>query len=145
VPGNNSLKLTIQAMNGLEQKTVIDMDFINFVKRTFKTNCVKCYPSLIHNFIVQNFKYSNDKFDEVIQAPYILLKTKTGDCDDFSLFAKCCLRILGLNPKYIVFARVPGKFTHVAVDCNGMLIDGTNALYNDWQTIFKKYKYYLFP
>lgn len=145
VAPESSFRKTIEIMKLLERKTLINDEFINFVHRQFKTNCFKCYAKLVHSYIVKNFRYKLDEFDEVIQAPYILLKSKIGDCDDFSLFAYCCLKILGQNPKYIVFGKVPGKFTHIAVMINGQILDGANKIFDDYHTILKKYNYYLYP
>lgn len=144
VSPRNSLKETIRLMKELEKKTLQNGEFINFVHKNFKSNCFKCYPKLVHSYIVQNFRYKLDEFDEVIQAPYVLLQSKIGDCDDFALFGYCCLKILGQVPKYIVFGRIPGKFTHIAVMINGQILDGANAIFNDYEMISKKYNYYLY-
>ena len=144
VDPSQSLKHTLSIIKDLENRTVFDPEFKYFVHQTFKKNCVECYPKLIHKYIVENFIYSDDKFDEVIQAGYILIKSKTGDCDDFSLFAKSVLRVLNIPSKYILFGRDKGKFSHIAVVTNSKLIDGTNVNFNDWKTIFKKYNYYLY-
>lgn len=145
VPVIHSLKHTMNVIRDLEKKTLIDKEFVNFVNRNFRTLCNECYPKLVHSFVIQNFKYKEDIFDEFIQAPYVLLQSKLGDCDDFSLFIHSTLRILNQNPKYIVFGKAPGKFTHIAVFCNGRIIDGTNANFNDWKSILRKYNYYLYP
>lgn len=145
VPVNQSLKSTMVVMRDLINKTLIDNEFICFVHRTFKTRCGDCVPKIIHSYVVQNFHYKEDVYDEVIQAPYILIKSRTGDCDDFALFIYCALRILGHAPKFIVFGKAPGKFSHIAIMVNGQIVDGTNANYNDYETILKKYNYYLYP
>jgi len=132
-------------MRNLETITLQNKIFIDFVKNSFKTQCGACIPKLIHQYIVKHFTYIPDQYDEVIQAPYILLNSKIGDCDDFSLFAFCALKILGKYPKYIVFGKSPGKFSHIAVMIDGKILDGTNPSFNDWQSITKKYNYFLYP
>lgn len=139
----NSLKETIRIMKELENITLNNIDFVRWVKETFKTSCNDCKGKLVHNYIVNNFTYILDTFDEVIQAPYVLLQTKKGDCDDFSLFSLCVLKILNEKPEYILFGKIPGKFSHIAVKLKGKIIDGTNNVFNDWQEIIMKYKYYL--
>ena len=140
VDPNVSLKETLKALKDLEQKTLLNDEFKKFVLRTFKTQCFTCIPKLIYDYVRLNFNYQNDLYDEVIAAPYILLKTKTGDCDDFALFIKSCLTICGIESKYILFGSIPGIFSHIAVLSGGKIIDGVNPVFNNVPT---KYKYFL--
>ena len=66
---------------------------------------------------------------------------KKGDCDDFALFIKTCMDILGgYNTHYILFAKKRNKFTHIAVFIergsysnkyvDPVVLDGANQNFN---------------
>jgi hypothetical protein len=107
-------------------------------------------PGKIYNYIRQNFDYvPDDPFDEIITAPYILLQTKKGDCDDFALFAKTCLDILGgWYTNYVLLGRQPEQFTHIITFAHRgrflmkyndpVVIDGANEQFN---IVSSEYKY----
>jgi hypothetical protein len=95
-----------------------------------------------------------DDYDEKITAPYLLLKTKNGDCDDFALFSKTCLDILRAYQKsdwissYWLLGKNYNEFTHIVCyahrgrflfsDRDPVIIDGANKVFN---TINNKYRY----
>jgi hypothetical protein len=143
------LRQTLSEMNQLEYLSKNNKSFVNFVNRNFKSECLACVPGLIWNYMQANFKYvKDDPFDEVIRAPHVLLTEKIGDCDDFSLFAKTCLDIIGgYNTNYILLAKNKNEFTHILVlasrNLNGFVdavyIDGANKTFN---VISDQYKFY---
>lgn len=152
VPSLQGLKNTIAQMNYLEQLSFNQTNFVNFVFKNFYSNCKACIPGKIWNYMKQNFRYSSDDpFDELITAPYILLETLKGDCDDFSLFAKTCLDILGgFNTNYILFGKEKNSFSHVACFCyrgtwknvfiDPVIIDGANEQFNLYPPQYKFFK-----
>jgi hypothetical protein len=152
VKPKDSLKKTLELMNYLERLSFNRPDFVKFVFEKFSSNCAACIPGKIWNYIQENFKYESDEpFDEIITAPYILLETKKGDCDDFSLFAKTCIDILGgFNSSYILFGKEKNNFSHVACFVNrgifnnsfidGVVIDGANKNFNVIPSQYRFYK-----
>lgn len=136
-----SLSETLKTMRILENLTYQNQGFIDWVLKTFKNDCVDCIPFKVWKYMQNNFRYVDDSFDEVIRAPYILLREKIGDCDDFALFSKCVLKIIGFKPVYIIFGEYRNRFTHIAVYCDNKLVDGVN---NNFNLIPPRYKFYKF-
>lgn len=96
----------------------------------------------------RNFTYKEDEFDETITAPYLLIETKQGDCDDFALFAKTCLDILGgWFTNYLLLGRERNKFTHIVTFAHRgkfllsyndpVIIDGANEEFNVISNAYK--------
>lgn len=165
VKPNAGLNNTLALMNLLENLSLQNQDFITFCYRNFYSECTGCIPGKIWNYIKNNFTYLPDEstlhlngnifsesgFDERITAPYVLLETKKGDCDDFALFAKTCIDIVGgYYSNYILFGKNKNQFTHIATFVHrGMVgnkfrdpvvIDGANNNFNLVDT--SKYKFY---
>ena len=152
VPVNQSLKKTFELMNYLEQKSIQNPLFVKFVFEKFSSNCSACIPGKIWKFMQENFQYiSDDPYDEILTAPYIMLETKKGDCDDFALFAKTCLDILGgFNTSYILFSKEKNNWSHIACFCSRgifnnnfidpVIVDGANSNFNVIPTQYKNYK-----
>ena len=152
VPSYQGLNKTLQLMKYLENLSLTKTDFIKFVYQNFSSKCVACIPGKIWQFIIDNFKYiSDDPFDEILTAPYLLLDTKQGDCDDFSLFSKTCLDILGgWNTNYILFGKEKNSWSHIACFANRgifnntfidpVIIDGANSTFNEIPNSYKFYK-----
>lgn len=146
------LKKTLELMNYLETLAIKNPEFVKFVFENFHSDCTPCIPGKIWNYIKNNFKYvSDDPFDEILTAPYILLQTKQGDCDDFSLFAKTCLDILGgFYTNYMLLGKEKNQFTHIVVFCHRgkagdqfidpVVIDGANDNFNLLHTKYRFYK-----
>lgn len=138
----NGLSETLAQMNYLEQLSFNNPQFVSFVYKNFNSECKACIPGKIWNYIKQNFQYEfDDPYDEKIKAPYVLLQMKKGDCDDFALFAKTCLDILGgWYTYYLLLAKRWKEFTHVVTFAHrGVLsnqyidpvvIDGANDAFN---------------
>lgn len=151
VPISQGFKKTIDLMNYLEQLSFNNTAFVKFVYENFNSNCVACIPGKIWKYIIENFEYqTDDPFDEILTAPYVLLETKKGDCDDFALFAKTVIDILGgLKSSYILFGKEKNAWTHIACFVNRgifnntfidpVIIDGSNQ---DFNLIGKQYNYY---
>ena len=151
VAPKDGLKQTLAIMNDLERLSFNRPDFVKFVFEKFSSDCQACTPGKIWKYIQENFKYVSDEpFDEIITAPYILKNTKHGDCDDFSLFAKTCIDMLGgFNSHYILFSKEKNNFSHVAVFVHrgifnntfidGVIIDGAN---NNFNVIPDQYNFY---
>ena len=152
VPAFQCLNKTLQLMNVLEQYSFQKPAFIKFVYQNFSSNCAACVPGKIWNYMIKNLKYiSDDPFDEIITSPYILTETKKGDCDDFSLFAKTCLDIIGgWNTNYLLLSKEKNNsWSHICCFANRgifnntfidpVIIDGANTKFNE---LPEKYKFY---
>lgn len=147
---SQGLNRTLQEMYNLESKSFQNPSFIKFVFDNFYSKCTGCIPGKIWNYMKKNFYYINDDpYDEKITAPYILVNTKAGDCDDFSLFAKTCLDILGgWNAKYMLLGKNRNEFTHIVCFAyrgknilgfiDPVVIDGASDLFN---VVHPKYKF----
>jgi len=145
----NGLKETINQMNYLEKLSFENPKFVKFVYQNFYSNCAACIPGKIWNYMQRNFQYVEDDYDEQITAPYLLIETKKGDCDDFSLFAKTCLDILGgWFTNYLLLGRERNRFSHIVCFAHRgkillnyndpVVIDGANSEFN---TISNAYRH----
>lgn len=141
VKPENSLQATLCLMNELHIRAVTNDNFriiINSLFKEYRLNKLNLFFQLWH-FVRKYFKYVPDQFDEEIKNPVLMFKYKTGDCDDFSLFIKSALAVLGIRSNYILLGQSENKFTHIAVITNcGVIIDGSNEMFN-W--IHPKYKF----
>lgn len=148
VSPKDGLSETIKQMKRLELISKNNREFILFVKNTFQSKCLSCVPGQIWTYMKNNFKYVNDApFDEIIRAPHVLLTEKIGDCDDFALFAKCVLDIIGgFDSYYMLLGSNKNQYSHVVVWCNRqgvhdpILIDGANNIFNQLPLKYKFYK-----
>ena len=142
------LSRTITEMNYLEKLSLGRPDFIKFVYQNFYSECTACIPGKIWKYIKENFDYVEDEKDETITAPYIILETKQGDCDCFSLFAKTCLDILGgWYTNYLLLGRNINGFTHIVCFAHRgrfllnyndpVIIDGANDQFNVVSNVYK--------
>lgn len=148
---SNGLSRTIYEMSLLEKKAFNTPSFVSFVYQNFSSGCLACIPGKIWKYMTNNFTFKKDEpYDEILIAPYLMLDIKKGDCDDFSLFAKTCLDIIGgWYVNYLVLGREKGKFTHIVVFAHRgkvgndfidpVIIDGVNSSFN---VIPTKYNYY---
>lgn len=130
----NPVNETIRLMNDLCLQSMNKKDFVSYVQTLFykyRLNPLALFRA-IHSHILHYFTYVSDQYDETLISPYLMPKIKKGDCDDFSLYVFCVLKILGYNPNYILFGREPGQFTHIAVISHGVIIDGTNNHFNQF-------------
>lgn len=143
------LSETLNQMRYLEKLSFKNPSFVKFVYQNFYSNCAACIPGKIWNYIKRNFTYVEDEYDETITAPYVLLETKKGDCDDFALFAKTCLDILGgWFTNYLLLGRNRNEYTHIVTFAHRgkillsyndpVIIDGANDQFN---TISNEYKF----
>jgi hypothetical protein len=152
VDPKQGLLKTIEVMNLLEQRSFAHQDFIKFVFEKFSSNCAACIPGKIWNYMQENFQYiPDDPFDELLIAPYLMPQIKKGDCDDFSLFAKTCIDLLGgFYSNYILFSKEKSNYSHVAVFVHrgiynntfidGVVIDGANENFNIIPPAYNFYK-----
>lgn len=125
----NLLSATLNEMKRLERISVSNGSFRLFVLNTFQLT-----SQLFHNlwqWLRQCNYISDHPFDEILIAPHLFMNLQTGDCDDYSLFAHAVLSVLGFNPKYILLGKRKNDYSHIAVYCNGIIIDGCNEIYND--------------
>ncbi len=146
----NGLSETLNQMRYLEKLSFDNPGFIKFVYQNFYSNCAACIPGKIWNYMQKNFVYVDDEFDETITAPYVLLETKRGDCDDFALFSKTCLDILGgWYTYYMLLGKNRNEYTHIVtfahrgkIGLNNfndpVIIDGANDEFN---TINNNYRF----
>jgi len=130
VPEQTAIKNTLIIMKQLELKSKENSSFVFWVKRTFGYYSGESLFKRIHSFVRNNFTYRADVPDELLIAPYRILKEKLGDCDDFSLFIKTVLSILNQDAKYLLLGKTKNNFSHICVLCNGVIIDGTNSVFN---------------
>jgi len=145
----NGLAETLNQMNYLEKLSFENPTFVKFVFENFYSHCAACIPGKIWKYMKQNFVYVDDEFDEQITAPYLLIETKKGDCDDFALFAKTCLDILGgWFTNYLLLGRKFNQYTHIVCFAHRgkflmsyndpLVIDGANDEFN---VISNAYRY----
>ncbi len=151
VDPSDGLKQTLFQMNLLEKKSIQNPSFIKWVHENFGSDCLPCIPGKIWKYIQNNFTYQrDDPYDEIITAPYLMPEIKKGDCDDFALFIKTCLDVLGgWYTHYLLLANERGKWAHIVVFAhrgrNGLnyndplYLDGANKNFN---VIPLNYKYY---
>lgn len=137
-PGNG-LNETLKEMKRLEIMALQNKGFIQFVFYNFYKYSRDLYTlaRATHSFIINSFVYQNDEHDEDLTAPYLMLKTRRGDCDDMALFTKSIYSALSLPSNYILLGADNSGFTHIAVKAHGgYIVDGTNPAFN---TIPAKY------
>src|SRR5690606_17347215 len=129
---NQGLELTLKLMFEAEKIALKDRDFVKWVANNFKYfGTVEGKSFCVWNYVIHNFKFKQDDFDETIINPRLMPIIKKGDCDDFALFIKTVLKILGINSYYILFGKKINEFSHVAVFVNkNLIIDGTNKEFN---------------
>jgi len=139
---SNGLKETIAQMNFLEQKAINTPAFVTWVHKNLNSNCAPCIPGKVWKFMRNYFRFKkDDPFDEIVIAPYLMPDLRRGDCDDFSLFAKTCMDILGgWFTSYMVLGVERDVFTHVVLYANRggsgnnvidpVIIDGANSVFN---------------
>ena len=140
------LAKTLQLMNYLEQLSLNNQSFVSFVKSQFDLPCQSCIPGKVWAYIRQNFLYKDDDpYDEILTAPYLMNEIRQGDCDDFSLYAKTILDILGFHTNYVLLGKDKNEYTHIVVLCYGsdhrsgpIIVDGANPIFNK---INNQYKY----
>ena len=144
------LKQTLFQMNLLERKALNDVSFVRWVYSQFSSDCTACIPGKVWRYIQDNFNFVPDEYDEFIAAPYAIIETKQGDCDDFALFIKACMDVLGgWRTHYLLLAKEKNKYTHICVFAHRgkqgneytdpVIVDGANANFN---IIPGRYKYY---
>ena len=148
----HGLAETLSHMAKLEKLTLKEKSFIDWTADKFYSACPGCLPGDVWKYMRNNFNYKVDApFDELIIAPYVMKDLKEGDCDDFSLFAKSCIDIVGgWFTNYILFARERNEYTHIAVLAHrgkygrnfrdAVLIDGTNPNFDIFNRAYKYYK-----
>lgn len=130
VPEHEAVKNTLIIMKQLELKSKENSSFVLWVKRTFANYSGDGLFRKLHSFVRANFNYKSDVPDELLIAPYRMLKLKFGDCDDFSLFIKTVLSILNQDAKYLLLGKTKNNFSHICVLCDGVILDGTNNVFN---------------
>lgn len=142
VPIEKSNEVLILEMKRIEEKYSNDMQMINWVKQNFCCNNSTKNISKLWHWAKSYFVYrpdSPEKYisdpiklaihktflgnpDEHLKNPIELMLTKTGDCDDFSLFAKTVFNILGIPSNYILIGDEKG-FNHIAVKTEIGIVD----------------------
>lgn len=152
VDPRNGLSETLNQMNYLEKLSFENPSFVKFVFENFYSNCSACIPGKIWKYMKANFEYVlDDPYDESLTAPYILTQTKKGDCDDFALFAKTCLDIIGgWFTNYLLLGRERNEFTHIVCFAHRgkfllsfndpVIIDGANSEFNIISNVYKHRK-----
>lgn len=133
-----SLKYTLDLMKQLEQISLNDEVFLQWVKFQFGDGSIFTLPKRLWLYIKNNFTFKHDSYDEVLISPSQLRYIKVGDCDDFALFVHTVLTAFGVPCKYILFSEIKNKPTHIAAFGLGSIIDGANENFNIYP---KKYNY----
>jgi len=147
---SEGLKRTLDEMILLENISIKNQSFVTWVYKNFSSDCAGCLPGKVWNYMVNNFTYKDDLSDEVLIAPHVMLQIKEGDCDDFSLFAKTVIDIIGgFYTHYLLLAKERFKFTHIAVFVHRgkmnnsfvdpVVVDGMN---NNFNIIDLRYNFY---
>jgi hypothetical protein len=132
VPDILGLDATLKEMWLIYLENVANSFFSNWCYQTFGEfkNPLDLYKS-VWEYVIKNFKYIDDQYDESITAPKYLITTKQGDCDDFALFIKTVLAIYGIRSNFLLAGKTAGNFTHVTVITpEGIILDGTNDKFN---------------
>ena len=141
---------TLRKMRELEKLSFQNSEFVSWVYKNFYSTCIGCLPGKIYKFIRENFKYVDDLNDEDLTAPYVLLNTKIGDCDDFALFAKTIIDLIpsmDWRANYLLLGENKNEWTHIVVKAyrkkfgqviDSVFIDGANEAFN---FIPSKYKW----
>ena len=152
VDPSRGLYETLNQMNYLEKLSFENPSFVKFVFENFYSNCAACIPGKIWKYMKANFEYVlDDPYDESLTAPYLLIQTKKGDCDDFALFAKTCLDIIGgWFTNYLLLGREKNQFTHIVCFAHRgkfllsfndpVIIDGANSEFNIISNVYKHRK-----
>lgn len=146
----NSIDKTINLMYELENQSLKDTSFINWVCNTFnplhsKGSTFDQFLFNLHKWINTNIKYIDDEYDETLTSPRIMKNILKGDCDDFSLFVHSILNIYSIPSNYILLARTYGNFSHIAVviptiQNKYLYFDGTAKIFNSFPS--DKYAFY---
>lgn len=133
---NNLLPATLLEMKRLEDISVSNPSFIQFVKDTFPLTAISLR---IYLFLRNQCQYVPDSpFDEILIAPHIFMNYRKGDCDDFSMFTRAVLKVQNRNSQYILLGKNNEDFSHVAVYHNNTIIDGCNKKYNNIPALYTK-------
>lgn len=146
VQPEDGLQETINQMYLLESKALQNLNFKRWAHSFFQSHCIACYPGEIWKYMRRYFLFVNDTpHDEVIIAPYLMPSLRRGDCDDFALFSKTVLDILGgWKTSYILFGRERDQFTHIATYATRLndvvIIDGASKIFNDYPEKYNWYK-----
>jgi hypothetical protein len=127
---SKALNETLRQMFLLELESFLNPMFRNFVFQNFSRFKGLELLKKIHDYAFSNFKYIDEQ-GEVLISPKHMINIKAGDCDDFSLFVKTALRVLGINTTYLLAGKYENEFTHILVITPaGVLIDATNDKFN---------------
>lgn len=147
---SEALYKTLRIMNELENDSLKDQNFLNWIYRNFmqqyKTMSKDNFLKYVHNFVNTFLYYIDDLFDETIISPRIIINKnfRRGDCDDFALLTKTILHYFNIDSKYVLFSQTWGNFTHIAniVDLNNKkyYLDTVSKIYNVFPV--NRYKYY---
>lgn len=127
------LEKTLQIMRDMEIESVNNYTFKNFITNNFgalRYNKTKLFYSLWY-FVHNAFTYKTDQGDETLIAPKYMVTIRKGDCDDFALFIKSALHVLGIKSYYLLAGKDNNGFTHIAVvtPC-GIILDGVSNQFN---------------
>lgn len=140
-----ALDKTLALLKELEMQSLMDKDFNEYVKENITS---KIYQNIfefikyLHLFIFKKMTYTDDFYDETLISPRVMIKIMRGDCDDFALFGKTILRLVGIRSNYILLAKERGNFSHIALvlpDYN-IFFDSTNSKFNYYDS--NRYKFY---
>jgi len=136
-----SLENTISIMNDMELESLLNPAFIIFIKNKFgkyKTRKEKIFQ--VWKYASDNFIYKEDHFDEDLTAPKYLITTLVGDCDDYSLFIKTALKVLGIDSNYMLAGKAGQDYEHILNFVDGFFVDGTNDKFNYLDEIYSERK-----
>lgn len=140
-----SIEKTLGILFDLENQSLKDKGFVDFIKKYFANNIYKNevdFIKFVHSFVFENMKYADDIYDETLISPRIQIHIMQGDCDDFALFSKTILRMFNITSKYILLAKEQNNFSHIAliIPKYNIFFDATNKIFNN--NIDAKYLYY---
>lgn len=126
--GSGGLDLTLEVV----LKTIKDNvePFRDFAKEIQGNSLAETVYNIWH-FLKTNTRYIKDKpLTEEIKSPARLIADKTGDCDDYSIFAATILKALGYDPYFFIVAfKGAENFGHIYAGVENFVIDAVMKEY----------------
>jgi hypothetical protein len=117
VKDSELLQKTLDRMNQLENDSLRDKEFVDFVRRNFDCkdkDVVFCLYE-VHRWVYDNISYIKDAYDETLISPKAIVHFRYGDCDDFALLTHTILKILNIPVRYVLLAKQHRGYSHIAV------------------------------
>lgn len=142
-PYNNyvSTRDTIELMYQLVEKDMEDVRIDSIARGLGVTQLIErgnyyLAGEVVWRWVKENFRYKEEEGEQLF-SPVVMLVTRVGDCDDFSMMVMSILRSGGAGKDRVKFATAitadDGKFSHVFVglmtEVGVKLIDSSHGPY----------------